>query len=120
MISLPPKMLLTTPDGQQFIWFRNTKLSLWIEVSNFQTKSEAMKYIFQATTEFNARNMRLRYSDFSFGKSAWCVLIVLEVENLSGMSVEQYNKTLENRLDRLASWYKFTYLIPGEKPITNT
>jgi hypothetical protein len=111
--NLPPKALFTTPDGRQFIWFRNTKLSLWIEVSNFHTKAEAMRYIFEATNTFTADNKPTWFTDFQFGSSSWCVLLILEYQNLSGLSIPQIDKHLENHLKRLSGWYKFTYLIPN-------
>ena len=114
--NVPPKTLLTTPDGRQFIYFRNTKVTLWIEVINFLSKSEAMQYIFSATNAFNAENKQCRTADFQFGKTSWCVLILLEDQNHTNQTGEQYENTLSNRIKRLASWYLYTYLVPNVNP----
>ncbi len=119
MVNNPYKIVLTSPDGRQFIRYKHRKADLFIEVFEFDGiellnhKVENMEKAFteagvpyvDAETEFNNR---------------YYLLVVLDILPHKIEPTQEGADRLFHPMRRLADWYKYTYLIPRAKGTLST
>jgi hypothetical protein len=107
---LPKKTVLTTPEGTDFIHYESEKLRMMVEVhqddnretayaalmENANILAEIMPHLFYKTIKYNGR---------------WYILCVIEAENRLNNPILQFEKMVENQLEKLSSLYLNAYLI---------
>ena len=118
---ISPKLLLTDPDGRNYIRYVNRRLHLWAEVAQFSSEAEANQYIQQASSEVLRDMSKAHHQKFSWNGSTWFVVFVLEYfVSKPEASIDAIEKMVDFYLKRLSSWVKYAHLVPqNQQPATS-
>jgi hypothetical protein len=112
---IPNKTILKTPEGIEFIYYEAEGIRIIAEVIESFDKQEAYTKLAEKATELSGKMPRLFYQTKKcYGR--WYIILVLEAENKRNSPIQNFEKMVEKKLEKLAIWYiNFYHVLPGEE-----
>lgn len=118
MIDTPHKLHLTDITGNQYIRYELKKAVLFVQIFEKETPEEAARLWTDLAGWHQVKEKTFLASRTEF-KNRHFLFVVTNI-GLKTEVPEKYFRALTFRMDKLADWYKYTYLIPlskGQPPI---
>lgn len=118
MINLPYKIVLTSPDGRQFVRYKHKRAEVFLEVFQFEDENIFKHKNQQLEKYFSGKNEPYLAAALYFDAKAY-LFVAIDVFYYNQYDQLQTAKKLLYSIKRLADWYKYTHLIPQAKAEEN-
>ena len=113
MIQIPKKLLLADQDGRQYIRYDHKKFLLFVEILKFDNPREASSYWDKLAGWHQVSEKVMLATPVSFDNKKF-ILVASEIFFKTEATDKLYTN-MQHRVNRLASWYFYTYLLPESK-----
>lgn len=114
MITIPYKIVLTSPGGRQFIFYKHRRADMLVEVFEFEGEGTLNHHLGQIKEQFAQDGLPFACSTIEFIDKHYLLVAIQIHPNKIEYTQEGADK-LKHPLKRLANWYLYTYLIPKSK-----
>lgn len=113
MIDNPHKIVLTSPEGRQFIRYKHKKAEVFIEVLEFDAP-EILRHKHEQLKEWHEENnLPFLTGTKSFDDKHY-LLVAVDVIYIQPRT-KKIDETLYHRVKKLADWFMYNHLLPESK-----